>query len=158
MLKIHKSLWPLALLALCALFSGCASSVGLNNKDDGSYTLIEIQVNDPEVIKAAAIEVFTEDGFRLVSDTGDLVRFKKDGGTLTSIVYSTSFLTERTTINPELTLTPNEKGDGYLLNCEVYIREHFKALESKTTRLTRNGRSGYMKLLKQIKATAEGSN
>ena len=150
-------------LALClaltaTLISGCSSTVGLNGDKPNGFAYIEIEGSDPALIKAAAIEVFSqEEGFKVISDTGNQVRFTKHGSKATTIFYGTSFNTDSTTIEPELSIETLNDGN-HRLHCEVYVMEHMNDGQVKPGwRIIKNGRRGYMKLLKKVKALAEGS-
>lgn len=156
MQQTRKSLWALSLILLTALLAGCASTVGINGDKPNGFAYIEIEGSDEALIKAAAIEVFSkEEGFKVVSDSGNQVRFTKHGSKATTIFYGTSFNTDSTTIEPELSIETLNDGN-HRLHCEVYIMEHMNNGEVKPGwRIVKNGHRAYQKLLKKVKALAE---
>ncbi len=153
---IQRTVWALSLLLFATLFSGCASSVGITGDEPNGFAYVEIQGSDPALIKAAAIEVFsTEEGFKVIRDTGNQVRFTKHGSKATTILYGTSFNTDSTTIEPELSIDTLNDGN-HRLHCEVYVMEHMSDGQVKPGwRIVKNGHRGYMKLLNKVKAIAE---
>ena len=146
----------LGLTFAATLISGCASSVGINDDKPNGFAYIEIEGSDPALIKAAAIEVFSkQEGFKVVSDTGNQVRFTKRGTKATTILYGTSFNTDSTAIEPELSIVALDHGN-HRLHCEVYVMEHMNDGEVKPGwRIVKNGRRGYMKLLKKVQDLSE---
>jgi hypothetical protein len=155
---LQRSAWALCLILITALFTGCASTVGVSGDKQVGFAYIDIVGADEALIKAAAIEVFTQDeNFKVISEAGNQVRFTKDGTTSTKVFYGTTFNTDKMTIEPELSIT-TISGGTKRLHCEVYIMEHLNNGETKPGgwRLIKNGRRAYMKLLKEVKALAEG--
>ncbi|CAA6676747.1 MULTISPECIES: hypothetical protein [unclassified Lentimonas] len=150
------SAWALCLILITALLSGCASTVGLNDDKPNGFAYVEINGSDTALIKAAAIEVFSQkEGFEVVRDTGNTVRFTKDGSKATTILYGTSFNTDSTTIEPELSVETLNDGN-HRLHCEVYIMEHMNDGAVKPGwRVLKNGHRGYMKLLNEVKDLSE---
>ncbi|MFQ3224365.1 MAG: putative small secreted protein [Lentimonas sp.] len=146
----------LSLALTATLFSGCASTVGINDDQANGFAYVKIDGSDPALIKAAAIEVFSrEEGFAVISDTGNQVRFTKHGSKATTILYGTSFNTDSTTIEPELSIVTLNDGN-HRLHCEVYVIEHMNDGEVKPGwRIVKNGQRGYMKLLKRVKSLSE---
>ena len=156
MQHIRKSLWALSLIFITAFLAGCASTVGINDDKPNGFAYVEIEGSDEALIKAAAIEVFSnEEGFKVISDTGNQVRFTKPGTKATTVLYGTSFNTASTTIEPELSIVTLNDGN-HRLHCEVYVMEHMKDGEVKPGwRIVKNGHRAYKKLLKKVKALAE---
>lgn len=150
------SIWALCLIFITALFTGCASTVGVNDDKPNGFAYVEIEGSDEALIKAAAIEVFSkEEGFKVISDSGNQVRFTKPGTKATTVLYGTSFNTDSTTIEPELSIVTHDNGN-HRLHCEVYIMEHMKDGTVKPGwRIVKNGHRAYKKLLKKVKALAE---
>ena len=151
-----NSIWALCLILVTALFTGCASTVGINDDEPNGFAYVEVEGSDEALIKAAAIEVFAkEEGFKVISDSGNQVRFTKPGTKATTVLYGTSFNTDSTTIEPELSIATLNDGN-HRLHCEVYVMEHMKDGQVKPGwRIVKNGRRGYMKLLKKVKAYSE---
>lgn len=152
----RKSLWALSLILLTALLAGCASTVGITDDKPNGFAYVEIEGSDEALIKAAAIEVFSnEEGFKVISGGGNHVRFTKPGTKATTVLYGTSFNTDSTTIDPELSIVALDNGN-HRLHCEVYITEHMKDGTTKPGwRIVKNGQRAYKKLLKKVKALAE---
>jgi len=150
------STWALCLILIAALLSACASTVGITDDQPNGFAYVEIEGSDPALIKAAAIEVFSaEEGFKVVNDLGNQVRFTKHGSKATTILYGTSFNTDSTTIEPELSIDTLNNGN-HRLHCEVYIMEHMNDGDIKPGwRILKSGHRGYMKLLNKVKTIAE---
>ena len=153
---LKHSTWALCLIFITALLAGCASTVGITDDKPNGYAYVEIEGSDEALIKAAAIEVFSqEEGFKVVSDGGNQVRFTKPGTKATTVLYGTSFNTDSTAIEPELSIVALDNGN-HRLHCEVYVMEHMSDGQVKPGwRIVKNGKRGYMKLLKKIKSLAE---
>jgi len=150
------SIWALCLILITALLAGCASTVGITDDKPNGFAYVEIEGSDQALIKAAAIEVFSQqEGFKVVSDSGNQVRFTKPGTKATTVLYGTSFNTDSTAIEPELSIVALDNGN-HRLHCEVYVMEHMKDGTAKPGwRIVKNGQRGYKKLLKKVKALAE---
>ena len=74
------SIWSLCLILITALLTGCASTVGITDDKPNGFAYVEIEGSHQALIKAGAIQVFSqEEGFKVVSDSGNQVRFTKPG-------------------------------------------------------------------------------
>ena len=150
----------LSLLSACALSAAtltlgtsCRGTVGIGSSSN-AFASTEIHHSSRSKVDSAIRSVFREDGFSLVSQTGNTYQFQKWGGRSTEIVYGTWF-TDGVAVEPEVELV--ELGNGaYAVLCDVYMREHGSSLMKANHRLVASGKIAYNGMMKKVKKRAEG--
>jgi len=150
----------LPLLSVCALGiasltlgTSCRGTVGIGSTSN-AFASTQINNSSRSSVESAIRSVFREDGFSLVSQSGNTLQFQKWGGRSTEVVYGTWF-TDGVAIEPEVEIVV--LGDGnYAVLCDVYMREHGSSLMKANYRLLASGKLAYNGMLKKVKKRAEG--
>ncbi len=157
-MKSHKTLTKLLfraflLISLPLVVASCGSPATMGGKTT-SLASTTIQTSSRSSVDEAVKYVFQEEGFSLLNQTPSEFRFRKWGGFATVAKYG-SLQSEGVAIEPEVTVRP--KGQGvYLVECEVYMREHSgHELLDTNRRLRISGKFAYGGLMKKIKKRAE---
>jgi hypothetical protein len=150
----------LPLLGVCALAAAtltlstsCRGTVGIGSSSN-AFASTEIHNSSRSSVDSAIRSVFREDGFSLVSQSGNTYQFQKWGGRSTEIVYGTWF-TEGVAVEPEVEIVVLGNG-SYAVLCDVYMREHGSSLMKANHRLVASGKIAYNGMMKKVKKRAEG--
>ncbi len=149
-----------SLLAISAVLSllltGCGTTAGVG-PTSGSFASTTIKNTNRAAVDQAVIDVFTGDGFQLISKNSDGFTFRKWGGKSTQIVYGDWF-TDGVAVSPKVSVTPIGP-DTYKVGCNVTMMEEdvFGELEEKWNPVL-IGKSAYNGLLRQVRDRAQGAS
>lgn len=150
----------LPLLSACALGiasltlgTSCRSTVGIGSSSN-AFASTQINNSSRGSVESAIRSVFREDGFSLISQSGNTFYFQKWGGRSTEVVYGTWF-TDGVAVEPEVEIVTLGNGN-YAVLCDVYMREHDSSLMKANHRLVASGKLAYNGMMKKVKKRAEG--
>ena len=141
--------------ALCLLLVGCGTTAGVG-PTSGSFASTTIKNTNRTAVDQAVTNVFTGDGFQLISKTSDGFTFRKQGGKSTQIVYGDWF-TDGVAVSPKVSVTPAGPAT-YKVGCNVTMMEEnvFGELEEKWNPVL-IGKSAYNGLLRQVRDRAQNA-
>ncbi|MFT5882288.1 MAG: hypothetical protein ACI9FG_000789 [Crocinitomicaceae bacterium] len=140
-------------VASLTLSTSCRGTVGIGSTSN-AFASTQINNSSRSIVESAIRSVFREDGFSLVSQSGNTFQFQKWGGRSTEVVYGTWF-TDGVAVEPEVEMVV--LGDGnYAVLCDVYMREHGSSLNNANHRLLASGKLAYNGMMRKVKKRAEG--
>lgn len=149
----HSSI-ALAFLLVSTLFNGCASSVGLSSDND-AFASATAHSDTSEKVLQKVKAAFIQSGFKIKSESDTFITFEKEGDKSTSILYGTSWNTEKMMIEPRVEIK-SMGSNVYQLNCEVFIREYLPNNRTIAPwQVHQNGKRKYQKLMNGIKENIE---
>ena len=140
---------------LSLLLTGCGTTAGVG-PTSSNFASTTIKNTSRAAVDQAVIEVFTGDGFQLISKNSDGFTFRKWGGKSTQIVYGDWF-SDGVAVTPTVTVAPAGSGT-FKVGCNVTMMEEdvFGELEEKWNPVL-IGKSAYNGLLRQVRDRAQGS-
>ena len=142
--------------AFSLLLTSCGTTAGVG-PTSGNFAATTIKNTNRAAVDRAVVDVFTGDGFRLVSRTSDSFTFQKWGGKSTQIVYGDWF-SDGVVVSPEVNVASIGSG-AYRVGCNVTMMEEdvFGELEQKWKPVL-IGKSAYKGLLRQVRDRAQGAS
>ena len=140
-------------LASFVLMPSCSSVVGIGGSNS-AFSSTEIHNSTKDRVRAATIQVFKAEGFALVYENKNSLRFQKWGGTSAEVIYG-SWYTEGVAVEPEIEIV-HLGNDDYAVLCDVFMREHSGSSFDANYKILATGKFAYDKLMKKIKTAAEG--
>ncbi|WP_018970938.1 hypothetical protein [Rubritalea marina] len=150
---MKRILFALALtLGAITAIPSCSSVVGIGN-NSSSFASTEIHNASRSRVRNAVVQTFRAEGFSLIYEKGNSLRFQKWGGTSAELIYG-SWYTEGVAVEPEVEIV-ELGGNSYAVLCDVFMREHSGSSFDANYRILATGKMAYDKLMKKIKKIAE---
>jgi hypothetical protein len=136
---------------------GCGAAVGAGGGGGGVSNLASVRVKSTssELVQQAVFNVFTGDGFEVISSEGQSYAFSKQGGRSADIMWSTMANPNPVMIHPTVKWQPSGS-DEILVTCQVQIIQQSTVQGSVVRQPLLMGKSAYNKLLKDVRNRAEG--
>lgn len=151
----HLTLGLCLCLGTLGCTTSCSSVVGIGSTNN-AFSSTEIHNTDRQRVRDAVVRVFQAEGFALVSENKNSLRFQKWGGTSAEIIYG-SWYTEGVAVEPEIEIVHLGNRD-YAVLCDVFMREHSGSSFDANYKILATGKFAYDKLMKKIKNIAEGKS
>ena len=145
----------LALISVAILVSGCSS---MNRPASASFAGVIISNQSVEKIKTAAITVFTQNGYTLMSLPGDELAFEREATRREQLEYAGvvgSHQGEQVLMRVRLGIEPNN-ANSFWLSAKAYaVCNPGQAVFESSTALFNFQSGPYQKLLDKVKGAAE---
>ena len=142
---------PLVILTL-ALGLGTTSCQSPKGQTAGSGNLASVQITGTttEAIQRTALAVFTEDYYKLASQSGDTMVFEKEGSRANNLAYG-GFSGQTVVIRIKLVVEERAPGT-HLVRCDAFmVRDAGKSFFEEEVPVHKPRRGAYQDYLDQIK-------
>lgn len=138
----------------CLLLAACGAAVGVGGPGHDSLAKVTVHRATPASIRSVTIAVFREQGFSVMSQAANSIRFEKEGGRSAEIAWKTVGNSNPVMIRPTVSWSPTGT-DQLCLMCDVEVAQESTVYGETTRQPMLMGKSAYSGLLEEIKRRVE---
>lgn len=142
-----------ALLVLPAFHSSCGSATGVGSPRAGEFAAVMVRSDNEPIVRQAIRAVFTDAGFQYDVSTASSLEFRKRGNRSAEIAWTTINNPNPVWIRPSVGIS--RTGDGFRLTCDVYVTQASTTWGETVRQPLLAGRSGYQRLLNDVRKRVE---
>jgi len=149
-MKHFSSILAAAIVSL----TGCGSSVGVGNNGVNNLASTRIKTTSSSAVRQATEIVFRNEGFDVISNSGNSISFSKVGGRSADIAWKTIGNDNPVLIQPTVTWHLDGSSKTWV-GCSVEVVQRSTAFGNTVRQPVLAGKAAYSGLLSKVKQRVE---